>query len=386
LAGAAGGTLGAAATGGNLGSGAVGGGISGGISAALAPGPASGAAPQGGAASSAGAAAAPASVAAPGADATVGVGAGNIGTAADYNAGFQAGLSGSQLGGNVSLNQTTGADLSSTGGQTNLGGGTGGGTAGGASTGSLSSANTPGSVGTGAASGVSSNTTGFVSPSSIPGGANAPAGTVQAPNISTNLGTLNAQAPSLAGQPTTSVGQFLQDPSLSSALNVVEQNPLQTLAGGALAYDVIAGNQQTSQQKALNAQAGSDIAQGNQLQSYLSSGQLPPGMQAQINSATQAAQASVRQQYANRGMSGSSAEAQDLQNVQEQASANAGNMAIQLFQQGMNESQLGSEIYNNLMQVTLQQDQQLSSGITNFVSALAGISRPIVLTNAGVLS
>ena len=119
-------------------------------------------------------------------------------------------------------------------------------------------------------------------------------------------------------------------------------------------------------------------AQGQQLASYLASGNLPPGVQAQLNSAHEAAIASIRSQHAARGTSGSSMEAQDLQRINEAVVSQGASIATSLLQAGINEQQMAAGIYSNLMNVSMQRDQQMSNAIAGFTNALAyGAARPV---------
>jgi hypothetical protein len=120
----------------------------------------------------------------------------------------------------------------------------------------------------------------------------------------------------------------------------------------------------------LQGHAASLAANGQQLQSYLQTGQLPPGVQNSITSATKSAQASIRSQYAARGMTGSSAEAQDLANVQQQAASQGADIATKLLQTGITESQLSDQIYGELLKTSIAQDGQLQSAVGNFASSL----------------
>jgi hypothetical protein len=120
----------------------------------------------------------------------------------------------------------------------------------------------------------------------------------------------------------------------------------------------------------LQGQAGTLNNQGQQLQSYLQSGTLPAGVQQNINQASQAAKATIRSQYASRGMSGSSAEAQDLASVDERAQSQGSQIAMQLLSQGVNEVNLSDQIYGQLLNQSVAADNALSSSISNFASSL----------------
>ena len=162
------------------------------------------------------------------------------------------------------------------------------------------------------------------------------------------------------------------------AMDYLAKNPSLLLAGAGLAGNLLMGQQQPKFQPQVNTAAQNMQAQGQQLASYLSSGNLPPGVQAQLNSAHEAAIASVRSQHANRGTSGSSMEAQDLQRINEAVVSQGASIATQLLQAGISEQQMAAGIYNNLMNASLAQDQRMSQAISGFTNALAyGAARPV---------
>ena len=161
-------------------------------------------------------------------------------------------------------------------------------------------------------------------------------------------------------------------------LDYLAKNPSLLLSGAGLLGNMLMGQQPPKYQKQLSAEAQNMQAQGQQLASYLASGNLPPGVQAQLNSAHEAAIASVRSQHANRGTSGSSMEAQDLQRINEAVVSQGASIATQLLQAGISEQQMAVGIYNNLMNASLAQDQRMSQAISGFTNALAyGAARPV---------
>ena len=121
----------------------------------------------------------------------------------------------------------------------------------------------------------------------------------------------------------------------------------------------------------MNTAAQNLTTQGNQLESYITSGTLPPGIQASMEQARQSAIASVMSQHAANGTTGSSAEAQDIQNINLQVASQGANIATNLLNQGISESEFASGIYENLMQTSIAQDTALSNSIANFSGALA---------------
>ena len=180
-----------------------------------------------------------------------------------------------------------------------------------------------------------------------------------------------AAAPAGGAAPAT--GNWLQSAG-GNALNYVEQHPIpalsNALAAGGLLESVMAGNKKPEFQGANVNAANALESQGNQLQGYLASGTLPPGIQAGLNQARDAAIATVKSQFAARGASGSSAETDAINNINTQVVSNGAGIAQQLLAQGISESEFASQIYANLMNTSIQQDQNLSNSIATFAGAL----------------
>jgi hypothetical protein len=160
-------------------------------------------------------------------------------------------------------------------------------------------------------------------------------------------------------------------------------SPQALLSIGGMAAAAAKGTQKPAGVDTLTTQANQLLAQGNRLDSYLETGTLPPGLQQSLTTATQDAQTAIKSQYASMGMSGSSAEQQDLQNVALRAQEQGASQAMQLMQMGTQDTQLGTQLYEYLIGVNMQQDQQLSSSIGNFVSAMAQMGRPVVAQGVG---
>lgn len=165
------------------------------------------------------------------------------------------------------------------------------------------------------------------------------------------------------------------DNSGKSKLNTLLHSPGALLAGGALGANLLAGNKKPIGFSALEGQAQQELTQSRQLEGYMGNGTLPPGLQTGIDSATASAAATIRSQYAARGMSGSSAEAQDLAALNQRATTQGAQIAMQLFQQGVSEAGLSDQIYAQLMQVQQQEDQETTGLIGQFATALGGLGR-----------
>lgn len=202
------------------------------------------------------------------------------------------------------------------------------------------------------------------------GGGTAPSGATLAPAqaIAAGVSPAAATGGGIVSGLETGIGNF------ASSLT---KNPGALIAGGGLALDFLKGNQKPAGYDQLQSQADAAASQGAAMQNYLATGTLPPGLQASLDAAHEDAASTIRSQYAARGMSGSSAEAQDLQKLAATTVGQGGNIAMQLFQQGFADTQMSEQIYSQLMQVTMQQDQQFSQAVGNLASAFATSKTPV---------
>ena len=150
------------------------------------------------------------------------------------------------------------------------------------------------------------------------------------------------------------------------------KNPSVALGGLGLASSVLSGDKKNPLTATLEQQAANANAQGQQLSSYLTSGQLPPGVATSLQSAHDAAAATIKSQHASHGTSGSSAEAQDLANLANTTVAQGAQIASSLLSQGISEQNFASQLYGQLLQQSIAQDAALSNSIAQFSGALAG--------------
>ena len=181
--------------------------------------------------------------------------------------------------------------------------------------------------------------------------------------LSGSTGTASTAAAGKAGS--GSIGGILGD------LGLTKSNILPAVIDGAgVLKDLNQGSIPGQSQLTQEAQQLSQ--QGQQLQSYLQTGTLPAGLQSSVDSATQAAEAATRSQYAAMGLSGSSMETGAINQIHQNASAQAGSLALSLLQQGVNETQISSQIYQNLIALNSQQNSDTSSAIASLAAELAG--------------
>lgn len=152
--------------------------------------------------------------------------------------------------------------------------------------------------------------------------------------------------------------QTLQNESQGILNNTVPalQNQAQSLYNQAnqLFSQVQSGNLPQVGAAQLLSQANSAATQAAMLQSYLTTGTLPAGMQTGIDQAANAAKAAIRSAYASRGMSGSSAEAQDVANVDANKATQGAQLAMQLYSQGVSQGQIADNVYQALVNASTQ--------------------------------
>lgn len=188
-----------------------------------------------------------------------------------------------------------------------------------------------------------------------------------APSVATG------DANSVTNPPTAnSISQLIKNPTWDNAGIAAGNNVGGLVSGAGLGIAALNNGRQLQGQQGLAALAGQEGQNSKAMEAYLQNGTLPPGVQASINQATDAAKASIRSNYAAKGMSGSSAESQDLANADQAAQANGAKIAMQLMDTGIKESGLSSEIYNHLMQQSYTSDKDLQGALANFASNMGG--------------
>ena len=164
----------------------------------------------------------------------------------------------------------------------------------------------------------------------------------------------------------------ISDPSISNIGKALGANAGILTSGAGLVNDVIGAVFPDPAGKDLSDEAKQLAALGTQQQSYLSSGTLPAGAQAGINTATKSAIAAIKSKYASMGMSGSSAEQQEIQQAQQNAQAQGTQIAMQLMQQGVSDTQMSAQIYDNIIKNTMTSDKDFASAFTNLAGVVGG--------------
>ena len=164
--------------------------------------------------------------------------------------------------------------------------------------------------------------------------------------------------------------------SPSNIAGSVAKNPLGFLAGaGGLGYAMLSGKQTSAATQQLEQQAAQLNAQGQQLASYLTSGNLPPGLKTQLDQATSSAKAAVISNFAKQGMSTdpsqNSALAQELALIDQQAVISTATIGQNLLTAGVSETGMASGLYQTLSNIDQTQTAAIGKAIAAFASAMS---------------
>lgn len=155
------------------------------------------------------------------------------------------------------------------------------------------------------------------------------------------------------------------------------------VSAGGIGLDLLKGTTPLKNQNALAGEAQQLQTQGQQLESYLQTGNLPPGVSQALKSAADSAKAQIRSQYAAMG-GDTSAMQQDLANVDQVTATQGAQIATNLLNQGVSETGLSEQIYGQLLNLTLSQNNALGSAVGNLATAIAGGGRPIIFQQQGL--
>lgn len=171
-------------------------------------------------------------------------------------------------------------------------------------------------------------------------------------------------------------GTFL-DRLAEGVISGLTGDPLRLAASGAgLAFNMLKGNKDPEGLAELREAAGNLKSTGNILQQYLTTGTLPPGMQASVDAATKAAKASIIQRHAARGLptdpAKNSALQQELAQLEQNAIITGATLGDKLMAQGLSASGLSSQLYQAIMNLDRDRSKQTSQAIANFAAALGG--------------
>jgi hypothetical protein len=159
----------------------------------------------------------------------------------------------------------------------------------------------------------------------------------------------------------------------SSIMGLIQNNPGALLSGGLLASQLFRGNEQYPAEKSLQTLATNTGTQGAALSGYINSGTLPPGAKQAVDTATNAAKATLRSRFAETGLSGSTMEAQALSQVDSRAAAQTFQMADQLLAQGADFTKISGTLYDDLLKTQAGTDQEFQKALMTFAGGLGGL-------------
>lgn len=165
----------------------------------------------------------------------------------------------------------------------------------------------------------------------------------------------------------------------TGAMDSLTKNPLGIAAAGiGLGMNMLKKPSMGANADKLQAQAAQLGAQGQVLRDYLATGTLPPGLQAKLDQATQAAKARIIANHAKNGMNTdpaqNSALAQELNAVDINAVAAMADAQVKMLHEGINETGLSSQLYQALLKMDREDQHDLMNAIANFSAALGGAS------------
>lgn len=171
-------------------------------------------------------------------------------------------------------------------------------------------------------------------------------------------------------------GSFLDKLGMG-AVNSVTKNPLGlALAAGGTGFNILEGQKNSALQNQLAAQAGQQSATGSQLEGYLTSGTLPPGLQASVTTAVADAKAKAISNMASQGLSTdptkNTALAAELASIDQQVPVLTAQIGQQLMTSGEQASGLSSNIYTTLANIDQTQTANIGKSIAAMAAALSG--------------
>lgn len=182
--------------------------------------------------------------------------------------------------------------------------------------------------------------------------------------------SLASKATSLAPSPDTqksTLGSILGSPAGTLAGAAVSGLGLLRAVGQSNKANPIPGMAQVQQI------AQQSATQGQILQNYLTTGTLPPAVQASVDQATADGITSIKSKYASMGIApNSTAEANDIAHLKQNAVVQGATLADQLMQQGIGLTTLSSQLYNDLVGYNTQLNNQTGQAISNLATALSG--------------
>jgi hypothetical protein len=157
----------------------------------------------------------------------------------------------------------------------------------------------------------------------------------------------------------------------------ITKNPLGLALGvGGLGYSALQGKKQSAAENALAQEAQQQQGLSSQLDSYLTSGTLPAGLQASVTQAVQSAKAKAISNMAAQGLSTdptkNTALAAELAQIDQQTPILTAQIGQQLLQSGQQAAGLSSQVYTALANIDQTQTAAVGKAIASMAAALSG--------------
>lgn len=166
---------------------------------------------------------------------------------------------------------------------------------------------------------------------------------------------------------------FTSNPSLGGAFDVaksaITDHPLSLLSAGGLAATALRGNQGVGGMKQLEAQAATVQANAQALTNSLN-GQLPPLASTALKSASNSAKAAARSYLASNGLSNSTLAASMESAIDANLAQQTFDIATKLVSQGVDLSQISSNMWTQILQANTTQNNALMQSIASFSAGL----------------
>lgn len=176
------------------------------------------------------------------------------------------------------------------------------------------------------------------------------------------------QAPPAAPAPAKSEG-------FGETLTRALTSPNALIGAAGLGYSIYQGQQQSNYEQALAEQAAQLNERGKALAGYLESGNLPPGLRAGLDQATEAAKANARSNFAAQGLSTdptkNTALAATLAAIDRAAIVQTALIGQQLLDAGAKQSGIASNLYQALAQIDQTQTNRIGQAVARFAAAMS---------------
>jgi hypothetical protein len=160
---------------------------------------------------------------------------------------------------------------------------------------------------------------------------------------------------------------------ISSPFSADPNDVLGTLLGGAgLGYAALNVNRPLPGMGQLTSVGQNLMGTGNTLMQQGLTGALPSAFQSQIDQATRAKEAAMRQQMGNMGLANSTMAVQAENALRDQASALEGQLSLGLLKSGIAATGVGADLVMDAVKIYGSELNDLQKAMANFSRALAG--------------